>query len=213
MSLLLSALLISSAPIPGAMFPPTNVNLSVVRQLECASGSGTGFVVEDNVIATANHVANIGSCYDAQTGQLYTVLHQDAEHDFALMTGKTLAMPLQPVSCQGYKKGDTYFTYGFSSFKQLNTLFRLSPLVAQEEETFQMRSSPLTYTMFRLSGYIVFGQSGSPVFDGDGRITGVVNIGDFDGNDNPTGKMLSTELKDTILCKSPQTSHKTNLTK
>jgi hypothetical protein len=198
MSIILAALM---GLTPLEMFPPMNTNLSVIRHIVCDNSSGTGFVTEQGIIATAAHVADDTGCMDADTRMTYKRYYVDAEHDLALMEGKTPVMPLMTLNCDGYKKGKTYFAYGYSNYKTMNTLLRKSRLKGRRDEAVTVKNIATLSETFRLDGYIVFGQSGGPILDENDAITGIVNVASFDRSGNPTGEVYSTELKDTVLCK------------
>lgn len=203
MNSLLTAFLISiPSPLgyaPVIIHPPT-VNLSAVRPIKCNEGSGTGFVIADDVLATALHVANATNCKDAETGVTLTTYHEDAANDFALMSGDyPNGGPFIKYSCGSFKVGKTYLSLGF------RRMFRLDTLVATGQY------SPADYVvsgmpmpgMHKFKGGIVFGMSGGVIFNpDDGKVHGINNVAAWDRSGR-ISETYSYELKNTILCKKP----------
>lgn len=208
MSLLLAALLSSPAMTPDFVpyFPEKMFNLSTVRLIGCTGTAGTGFLIGQDILVTAAHVAEAKNCSDVATGKPLTTYHVDEENDFALMTGDLPFMPFARVSCEGYKKGHTYMSYGISSHFAPIQLFRASAQVATgiyTDKDFIVRGSDGAKAvpgMMFLLGNIVPGESGGPIVDDNAGVVGINNVsfGNFLGQ--PAGKTYSFELKNTILC-------------
>lgn len=202
---LLAAFLISTAsPVsvgtafaPVFIHPPT-VNLSAVRPLRCGTGSGTGFVIANDVLVTALHVAVLGNCKDAETGVPLVTYHEDPTNDFAIMTGAYPdGGPYIKYACGSYQKGRRYLSVGY------RRMYRLDSLVATgtySPEYFPVSGKNMP-GMHRLTGGIVPGMSGGGMFDYEtGRFHGINNV----YSANRTGiitESYSYELKNTVLCR------------
>jgi hypothetical protein len=199
MSLLLSllALLSNINPLAQEVSRPPTLNLSAVRPLICDEGTGSGFMIGDNILATANHVAVLHNCRDVVTGTKFTTYKTDAAHDFALMTGEFPKIPYVKYSCDGYKNKRDYSAYGHSAHGQPYYIFRQEIVRATKHFTpADMIVDDMPMPGMRvLYGFPVPGMSGGPVTDQYGTAFGIVNAGDGKGN------FFSYELKDTILCK------------
>ncbi len=188
-------------------FTPDTFNVSVVRHISCSLGSGSGFIVDDDVIATALHVADLGGCKDTATGQVLTTYVRDEVNDFALMSGVLPNMPYARVSCKGYEQGKQYMSYGYSSFRAAEPLLRAAihnALGDYTDDSFEVREGMKTVKMpglAHLEGYIVPGTSGGPIATLDGKVTGINNVGYQTPWGTPLGQTYSYELKNTVLCK------------
>lgn len=202
MSILLALIGLSITPVNlSAPMYPGMENLSTVRHLRCDGGTGSGFIAGDGVIVTALHVAALGGCRDAETGNSYTTYHRDEAHDLAMMVGETPTMTPSILDCQGYTPGKTYIAQGITSFKQEWSLFRRVKTVAMGKVDLEVQGEAVL-GIRELSGYIVPGMSGGPVHDAlTGAVVGIVNVGYFSRAGHPVGQSYSYELKDTALCK------------
>lgn len=204
-SAILAASLLLSGPAERQILPdlgkdPT-VNLSAIRWIDCGKYMGTGFMVAKDTLATALHIAD-GKCVDLATKSPATVYHRDEARDFALMRLKIDVGPYIKYSCNRFKTGNTYSSYGWSSYLQDRTIFRQSKMKALfDYQKFSIKGKSYNY-MRHLYGPMVYGHSGGPIIDDDGYARGMNNVGDtilfglF-----VTGHSYSTELADTILCK------------
>ncbi len=207
MSILLAALLLVGSseltyPTIGNPLEPT-FNLSAVRQIVCNEGIGSGFMIGDDIVVTANHVTVMTGCKDRQTGAGLLTYKQDVAHDFALMTGKLPDMSYIKYDCSRYKKGELYISYGISDLFQNGSILRAVSMIAEGknvdihfEDGGDLNRIPV------LSGYNVGGMSGGMIVDPrSGYAIGLVNAGREGIFRIPVGISYSYELADTILCK------------
>lgn len=183
------------------------VNLSAIRLLTCGKSGGTGFLIGDNILATAYHVVDEGPCIDHKTGKKLFVYYIDKDYDFALAKIDLAGFPTISYDCSRFVTGKRYGSYGYSSYMQDYTLFRQSDMYAFEDYSgsdFKMKGKSFP-KMRHLYGPMVFGHSGGPIIDyTTGRALGINNAGYtvFFGM-FMTGHAWSTELADTILCRRP----------
>lgn len=215
MNLILAAsLLAATAALPPREVSPSpepDVNLSGIRLISCNEGSGTGFVVGENVLATALHVARMTGCKDSRTGDALATYHRDPTNDFALMVGTYPKLLTMRWSCEGYKVHDRYDAYGISGYGINMSVFRQYKVIATStitDENFlvgKMDGSSKRVPvpgMRELRGYIVPGMSGGPIARSDnGLIVGMNNVGTFFFDFLVQNVAYSFELKNTILCK------------
>lgn len=205
MSYLIAAALLAATPTSTAPYFPLfgpkihepTINLSAVRQLRCKGGSGTGFVIGKDVIATALHVADNGDCRDAETGTPVLTYHEDKVNDFALVTGPGFDGPYIKYDCGIFEKGKTYLSVGYRGMLRLDLLKSTGYYT---DVSYVVGGKPMA-GMAQLRGGIVPGMSGGMVFDAlTGKIKGINNVGEWNG----AGTMINSysyELRNTILCK------------
>lgn len=187
LSLLACFLLTSSSPVVAAkeQLPPdtpVNTETGAILAIVCNEGFGTGFVVADNTVATALHVASLHNCRIGQNGRRIKLYVADTKHDFALMTTDTTGMAHIPYSCVRYNNKQHYFAFGFGDGRPM--LQRLTGTKHREDG------------MRMLLGTLISGQSGGPVVDGKGVVHGINNASNY-----YWGLSWSAELADTPLCR------------
>ena len=199
---MLAALLLALQP-NTAEAPVPSVQ-ETVRHVKCGPGNGSAFVVGDDIVATANHVAihvvkEENNCVDAATGNKFRVYFQDPDNDFALMT---VDLPdVEPVkySCGHYEAGKSYTAYGYSSYQLPSLQFPAEPHVATGK-----MAKIFNWDVAELKGYARPGQSGGMfVDDKTGRAIGMVNAGTLHIITGAVmGTAYSVPLRNTVLCKS-----------
>jgi len=185
--------------IPTGVRPPA-MDISAIRQIRCPGWTGTGFIIAKGVMATANHVMSMKekNCVDSVTGIHLIPFKSDVAHDLTLVTGDFPAdIPYVKYSCERFKPGQPYLTYGVSSYKQNHTLMRNDVILATKEHTgkdFKFSDGMLVAGARIFLGYQVPGESGGPVTDIYGYAHGLVT----GGNDFLS---FNYEFADGILCK------------
>jgi len=206
MKSIIAASLLMSSPqpiLPDFGAKPT-VDLSAIRNIECAGGVyGTGFLIADNIMATALHIASLKGCYDKGTQTPLVTYHTEPKQDFALMHTSISGIPVLHYDCSRYVTGHNYSSYGYSEYLQYYRIFRQSNMVAYADYTgpgFKVSGHELPH-MRHLYGPMVYGHSGGPILDTvTGNVVGMNNSGDTMFG-LITGHAYSTELADTVLCK------------
>lgn len=205
---LLVASLVTITPVSPPTYqyaPAPTVNLSAVRLIVCKEGSGSGFLIGDNIVATAAHVASGTNCVDAATNEPLKTYNTDPVADFALMTGDLPDMRYIKVSCGGYKPGKVS-AYGISSFHIAYEEFRQVDLDVGDLQNVEDDEGHTALNMRKVfGGYIVPGMSGGPHIQ-EGYAVGITNLGEYQevlGLMFPEPMGYGRELKDTILCRHP----------
>jgi hypothetical protein len=187
--------------IPGSV---PEINLSAMRSITCKEGYGSGFMIDEDTLSTAGHVASMTKCYDDATGEPLQTTHMDSKHDFAIMKGNLPSIPPLKIDCGGYKKGHTYYAYGHSMYGQFYRIFRQNTMKATGEytnKTYALRDGTKMPGMAHLKGNTVPGMSGGYIGHNNGYAVGMVNVGYHDRFGYVTGDAYSYEFKNTILCK------------
>jgi hypothetical protein len=152
-------------------------------------------------MATADHVMPAGTtgCVDVASGSSLTVYKSDPAHDLALVTGPRLptGMPYVKVSCQPFKTGEVYHSYGISNFKQKYSIIRNNRIIATANYTgkdFKFGDGSIVAGARIFDGFQAPGMSGGPVVNSYGYAHGLVTGGSGYGG-------IHFEFKDSFLCK------------
>lgn len=206
MKSLIAATLLLQSPVvhqlPDFGATPT-VDLSAIRLISCDKWTGTGFLIADNIMATAAHVAKGTHCEDQKTHKPAVTYYSDDKTDFALMSVGLKGIPYIKYNCSRFKTGQHYASYGYSSYLQNYMIFRQSDIVAMSDytdENFNVEGVVHPH-MRHVFGASVPGHSGGPVIDSiTGYAIGMNNAGYMNIFGLANGENYSTELADTILC-------------
>ncbi len=137
-------------------------------------GSGTGFWVDSNRVATSWHVVKNASrirITDAKGDSLSAdVIAQDVEHDLAILRVMGAEWPTRlKIASAEAGLGAEVFTVGFPQPELLGTKPKLSTGVISSR--FGFRDDPRTYQM---SVPVQAGNSGGPLINQQGAVMGVV---------------------------------------
>lgn len=200
--LLLASLLAFGASVPAvAPAPAYSTNLEAVRSIQCDEGRGSGFLIGDNILVTAAHVADGTNCKDGETGNPLITYFKQGTRDFALMTGILPDVPYLKYDCKPYNTELNYIGYGFSSYQLPSYGFHQEPVkfVGTYTEALGREHMAVLHSWNRP------GHSGGPIMQaGTNVVTGMVNAGKIHLiTGNILGTTYSVELKSTILCGNP----------
>jgi hypothetical protein len=200
---LLVALTLVSTPTPTDFITditrPPAVDISAIRQIRCDHWTGSGFLIGDKIMATANHVMDGGTgCRDVESGSPLKVYKRDKPHDLVLVTGPTLPIdiPYINISCERFKTGEQYLAYGISGFEQNHEIIRNNVLTATKKYTgkdFKFDDGMVVAHAREFLGYQAPGISGGPVMDIWGYAHGLVTGGSVEVS-------YHFEFADGILC-------------
>jgi hypothetical protein len=181
-----------------AWLRPPALNLSAIRLIKCDHWTGTGFLIGPRIMATANHVMDgTERCIDVQSGVVIRAYKTDPKHDLALVTGNLPTnMPYINYSCDRFKTGQKYLSYGITSYMQERNILRNNVLTATRNYNANgtVWKDEIDVSGSRIfSGYQAPGMSGGPVLDIDGYAHGLVTGGSaYDSS--------HFEFADGILC-------------
>ena len=181
--------------------PPAE-DLSAIRSITCVGLGeiyiGSGSIIGDREVLTANHIANGGGkCFDTKTKAPLKTYKTDAKHDLAIMSGdEPTDIPYQKYSCSRFITDKPYLSYGITSYGQPELIFRNNVITATKEYTEPGDTlddgTPVDH-MRVFNGVIAPGMSGGPVTDINGYAHALNNAGD----DKTT---ILYEFADTALC-------------
>lgn len=200
---LLAAITLAAYPTPTDdpyinMIRPPAMDISAVRQIACDGWTGSGFLIGNKIMATANHVMDGGeNCIDVASGSPIHAYKTDKAHDLALVTGPELPtdIPYVKISCAPFKTGDKYIVYGITGYGQRRTIVRNNVLTATKNYTdpgFKFDDGTPIVGARVFLGYEAPGMSGGPIADVDGYAHAVVTGGNgtFSFHFEFTGGML-----------------------
>jgi S1-C subfamily serine protease len=183
----------AATPIQNGYF----LNLNTIKFVKCVTAghgeifAGTAFIIGKGRVVTADHVI-----YEAQSCTIdqkkVSLISHSAELDFAVL-GVDLGdkPPILEVSCDGLILGNQYYAVGFSKAQD----FAMTKLIAQGSfEGMNGEGGKDVEHLSRMKGLVFPGMSGGPIIDMDGRVVGLINASDQDGN------ALGRSLSETALC-------------
>jgi hypothetical protein len=160
-----------------------------IEKLSCDGGSGTGFKLDTGQWISVNHVTSLGNC--RVNGLKIVVTYDDFIGDFSTFTipGDRRVGGLK-ADCGGYQNGQWY--YGTGHARGLPILTSVPVLYAK---AMNLKLTPRGWAILIYNRFIP-GESGGPVLNTSGRVTGTVNAY------SPEWPIsFSRQLRDTIICK------------
>lgn len=155
---------------------------------------GTGFLINDRTIITAQHV--IKDAHACSIAGVDLVIDQENHLlDYATLSIQTRGLQSLPVRCEGFTRGKNYYAIGYAR----GTRFTMNRLVATHRFETTQTSDGLDqgYNLRELRGTATPGMSGGPIIDEDGYVVGITIAISTRG----VNRVYSRELKDTHLCK------------
>jgi len=170
---------------PPPMIPPEELPEPVARSKESVCiiehplGSGTGFVVAENLIATNAHVVDGAyveeiECHFSAGGVLKCrasrVLYEDAVRDLCLLEVKTEQAPIAIKADHGFTRGEKVVIVGNPALGE--TSFVLRDAVARGTITAVVHTDKCDF--YQIDATVNFGSSGGPVLNLDGEVIGVI---------------------------------------
>jgi hypothetical protein len=143
-------------------------------QKQAPDGSGTGFWIAEDLVATSWHVVENASSISVTTSDgrslLAYVTQKDIENDLAVLSVEGAESPQWlAVASDEAGLGANVFTVGFPQSEILGTKPKFASGVISSR--FGMRDDPRTY---QISVPIQSGNSGGPLVDDRGQVIGVV---------------------------------------
>lgn len=187
----IAAGLTSAAPAPEAVPSDYFIPISLVRQLKCDNGNGsgvtgTGSYIDRDLVLTAHHVTGNRSC--SIDGTPVQVVYSNADLDISVVRTPDVSEARMTTSCTAPRAGEEYFAIGFANGRDfvVQRFTATGTAVPARSRDFHGMN------VFRGASY--HGMSGGPVIDRDGNIVGTLNAG------NERSVMLSRSLSETYLC-------------
>jgi S1-C subfamily serine protease len=177
----------------GNDYPPVapSVDLSAVRFIVCSDTAegdyvGSGFLYKDHVLITADHIARgikSGRCVDSETQAPLKIVSEDEGHDFAMLSSPSLPtdIPYLRVSCQPFKKGEVYMSYGITPYGEVRPILRNNVLkfTGKKWSGLVDWGDKISFqkNMGNFSGSVAPGMSGGPVTTLDGSVVSLNSAG------------------------------------
>ncbi len=182
------------------------ISFAAIRHITCGDGTGTGSIIKADLVLTAAHVVDANkTCIDSMTGAIGTVVVQDTPSDFAILKFPEGSLPERFIrmSCEGFKEGQTYYSYGWM-FGQEFVVQRLLGTGYTAPVIFIDDGKQMLLNLQVVQGVIIPGMSGGPIVDADGNMVGTNQVTDYDGITNLGNLGGSRAVADTFFCQKPK---------
>lgn len=190
-SAVLLALLSLASPTAALAMPgPYFIALEHVKLIKCTGALGTGIVISENHVLTADHVVAGREC--SIDGKPVEIIHENGDLDIAVVKTSGSAETRMMIDCGGYVKGESYLAIGFARGVDL-VIQRVRSSGSKMKATSNFPNMPI------LKGSATYpGMSGGAVIsEVTGEMVGMINAGDAQS------RLLSRSLDQTYLCKAP----------
>jgi S1-C subfamily serine protease len=182
---------VATKPAPDRFF----INFTPIRHLYCGEFTGTGSIIDQDRVLTANHVVGaVKECRDEDSDTVGQVIYQNPALDIAVIQFPVAHLPKRRMqyNCKGFEPGKIYYAIGWQNGTEL--------VVNRVEGTkvFDNRADHSSGTLFNhvalVRGYIIPGMSGGPIVDEKGVMVGTNQATNHDG------RSWARPITDTYLC-------------
>lgn len=179
----------------------TQTHLDSIFLIQCKAsplsmtidGSGTGFLINNRTVVTAQHVVeDMYSC--TIDGVALKMDQENKTLDYATLSIGTRGLESLPIRCEGFKRGENYYAIGYAR----GSRFTMNRLIASSrfENATDENGQRIGTHLRELRGTAIPGMSGGPILDKDGYVVGITVAISTSGVD----RVFSRELKETHLC-------------
>ena len=164
------------------LYPTTSANSSIESGMDSrADWSGTGFALKDNYLVTNYHVIEDAKSIwiqgvngDFNTKHTASVVAADKFNDLALLKVEGVAVTPSDipylVKTTTSDVGEDVFVLGYPLTSTMGEEIKLTTGIVSSKTGFQGDVS-----LYQISAPIQPGNSGGPLFDGDGNVIGIVS--------------------------------------